>query len=736
MSPGDAVKRLAHTGQSTFQADSLRDVDDRLAQIGLTPKTGWYVSILLYAAGGIPAALMPLIDPVHYSYGYVVLGGLAVAMSLLSILGLRYFANSHRATHLRLSFGMALIIVGAFIVGESLQAFLMLSLVFTVPPAIYYGIRAAIPYTIIAIAFTALAFLGATQPWGPAISFSSTVTVALAVGAMMFAQARTRSIARRNREMAYTDALTGLANTRALNQAIGNALEDTVNLRAALFAIDLDDFKQVNDRFDHQVGDLVLKAVAEELVKRGQPGDLFARRGGDEFSLFLRDPGSRDLGELSHRLAEAIAIARKRTCPDVSPSGSVAYVYARPDDTVGSILQRADDALHEAKVEYHRHDDPNRPVRLAIIDQRTESQRVEGEILSADNHPSRRSDDRDGRGRDFLRGSVRVDRPLWRMVSVLNAVVGAAVGVAAIAGWTGSLSAAEGAGLMGALLFVAAAGVAASYRPLPGIGVHVVYSSSIVILSVAIWKAGDAGAAYMDLYAVIALFAFHLFQSKVAVRYLPIVMGLFWAFAIGRTQPYAIAHVAVFSTMVLSISVMTAKVREVTKNFIAENWRLSQVDALTGLSNVRALRWRVDEVVANAESDGPRPTLLTIDLDEFKQVNDSFSHTVGDQVLVSVARAIADNVRAEDMVARRGGDEFMVVTVIEDEAEIQGVIQRVQEAIERCRRRICPQLVPTASIAEVHWNKGDDSDAFMHRADVALHESKLQSRRGRSADAS
>lgn len=736
MRPVTAAKKLAHTGQSSFGADSQRDIDDRLEQIGLTPKTGWYVAILLYAAGGAPAMLAHLLDPTHYNAGYFVLGGLAVAVSLLSVLGLRYFPESHSATHVRLTLGGTLIVTGAFVVGDSLQAFLMLGLVVAIPPAVYYGLRAAIPYMIAAAIFTAVAPLSVDQPWAKALAICSTVTLVSISVSMMVAQARTRGFARRNRVLAFTDALTGLANTRSLNRALDRALKDSDNLRAALFAIDLDDFKQVNDRFDHQRGDEVLKAVAEALVTCGQQGDLFVRRGGDEFSLLVVNPGDRNLGELSNRLSAAITKARKRACPEVSPSGSVAFVYARRDDTVGSILQRADDALHEAKVEYHRNDEPNRPVRLAIIDRRSESDRERIETLSAASHPSRRIGDREGESRGGrLRGTIRADRPLWWFAVAMNIAIGASIGASVVLGFSDSFSATECMALVAGFVLLAGISVIAAHFPLRGAFIHPVAIGTLVLLSISALKAGDAAAAMIDLFAVVAVFAFHFFRSRVAAIYLPVCIVAFAGFAIGGGFPYAPAHVAVFSSMVLSTAVLTAKVRQVTDRFIDENWRLSQLDALTGLSNVRALRARVEEAVKTARSGGLRPTLLAIDLDEFKQVNDSFSHTVGDQVLESVARAIADNVRIEDMVARRGGDEFMVVTDVEDSDELERIADRVSEAIIRSRRRICPQLVPTASVAVVNWRDVDDADGFVHRADVGLHEKKLEFRRGRTADA-
>src|SRR3990172_13159413 len=70
-------------------AEGVREVDERMAQIGLTPKTGWYTSIALYAVGGIPAMLMHLIDPEHFNGSLFVLGAIATAGWPLSIIGLK-----------------------------------------------------------------------------------------------------------------------------------------------------------------------------------------------------------------------------------------------------------------------------------------------------------------------------------------------------------------------------------------------------------------------------------------------------------------------------------------------------------------------------------------------------------------------------------------------------------------------------------------------------------------------
>jgi diguanylate cyclase (GGDEF)-like protein len=89
--------------------------------------------------------------------------------------------------------------------------------------------------------------------------------------------------------------------------------------------------------------------------------------------------------------------------------------------------------------------------------------------------------------------------------------------------------------------------------------------------------------------------------------------------------------------------------------------RMARHDALTGLPNRRDLSQRIDTVVARAQRQGDRIALLFLDLDGFKPINDSLGHEVGDAALVEVAARLSATVRGVDIVARVGGDEFVVV---------------------------------------------------------------------------
>jgi diguanylate cyclase (GGDEF)-like protein len=163
-------------------------------------------------------------------------------------------------------------------------------------------------------------------------------------------------------------------------------------------------------------------------------------------------------------------------------------------------------------------------------------------------------------------------------------------------------------------------------------------------------------------------------------------------------------------------------------DFARKNRELSELDALTGVANLRALRGRVVDAVERASSQQLHPVLVAIDLDEFKQVNDVHSHSTGDRVLIAVARAVSERIRLDELVARRGGDEFVVVINDAEPQYAEAVVQRIDDAIARARRRICPDLRPTASVTSVPWRPGETPDDFLHEADIALHGKKAKSR--------
>ena len=103
-------------------------------------------------------------------------------------------------------------------------------------------------------------------------------------------------------------------------------------------------------------------------------------------------------------------------------------------------------------------------------------------------------------------------------------------------------------------------------------------------------------------------------------------------------------------------------------------WREANYDALTGLPNLRLLRDRLSEELERARRQGSTLALLFIDLDRFKEVNDTLGHHVGDQLLIQAAERIQAVVRSSDTVSRQGGDEFVVILSDIKNAQAAGMV--------------------------------------------------------------
>lgn len=152
--------------------------------------------------------------------------------------------------------------------------------------------------------------------------------------------------------LAVRDPLTGLYNRRALFE---DALfDDAPGDRHQVMIVDLDNFKQVNDRFGHDRGDTVLIGVAEVFrdTLRELPGEghFAARLGGEEFAVFLATADDTEADRVAAILKDRIAgVAARLGLPDALATASIGVCGKRRDESIGDALQRADNALYGAK---------------------------------------------------------------------------------------------------------------------------------------------------------------------------------------------------------------------------------------------------------------------------------------------------------------------------------------------------------------------------------------------------
>lgn len=162
--------------------------------------------------------------------------------------------------------------------------------------------------------------------------------------------ARLREALSREREIGRTDGLTGLLNIRAFHEEGRKLLAQCRRKRepVAVAYLDLDRFKDINDREGHDAGDVVLRRVADLLRTSTRPGDLVTRLGGDEFALLVAGAGPQEFTALLERLRAGLS---GLTSPAGSPlSGSIgALAFSSAPDDLEAMLKSADTRMYDAK---------------------------------------------------------------------------------------------------------------------------------------------------------------------------------------------------------------------------------------------------------------------------------------------------------------------------------------------------------------------------------------------------
>ena len=159
---------------------------------------------------------------------------------------------------------------------------------------------------------------------------------------------------------------------------------------------------------------------------------------------------------------------------------------------------------------------------------------------------------------------------------------------------------------------------------------------------------------------------------------------------------------------------------------LREAQELARRDHLTGMLNRRGLIDRFNGL-AQQKRGAFALTVMVIDIDHFKSLNDTYGHDYGDEVLAKVAGVIGRNVRVVDMAARWGGEEFVVVCADVDRRSAQKIAEKIRGCIEAFDFGKCPKV--TASIG-VHWGDAAEPDLaqLVSLADVALYAAKASGR--------
>jgi diguanylate cyclase (GGDEF)-like protein len=172
--------------------------------------------------------------------------------------------------------------------------------------------------------------------------------------------------------------------------------------------------------------------------------------------------------------------------------------------------------------------------------------------------------------------------------------------------------------------------------------------------------------------------------------------------------------------VLLALTASSYRRRRTVEVAAAASAHAASHDNLTGLLN----RAGLESAIAQAKSKHERFSLLYLDLDSFKPVNDTLGHAAGDELLALVARRIRGCLRSTDLGARLGGDEFMVVAFDLEQHDADALAQRLRDVIAQPYPLAAGEARVSASVGIASGSAGEDYEELLQRADAAMYQSK------------
>ncbi|HWC85610.1 MAG TPA: GGDEF domain-containing protein [Solirubrobacteraceae bacterium] len=252
---------------------------------------------------------------------------------------------------------------------------------------------------------------------------------------------------------------------------------------------------------------------------------------------------------------------------------------------------------------------------------------------------------------------------------------------------------------------------------------HVVPVVATVEVALGVRLAGVYGDIAANYYIFVVVFIGYAFSTRRAI-------AAHVAFAVAASS-LALLYVSLDAAetaartlirvlVLLVIAGIVTLLREGLQKRQRELELLAVRDPLTGVGNYRLLSERLEYEILRHRRSGATLTVMLLDLDGFKEINDTYGHPTGDRVLHEVAAALASTVRAQDTLARQGGDEFSILAPDTTDAQAEHLAVRVREAVRMATRDSL-----TTSIGWVTYpSEAEDPEILLALADANLRYAK------------
>ncbi|MEU7907061.1 GGDEF domain-containing protein [Actinoplanes sp. NPDC049118] len=551
--------------------------------------------------------------------------------------------------------------------------------------------------------FLVVAALGAAGYWGTALfggtdqlgyALIYTVHVAGISALTMRYSAAMVSLKRRLSDLSRIDPLTGCLNRRGFEERMTAELAeaDRTGAGAVLLLVDLDGFKEINDRYGHQAGDDLLAWTGRTLADQLRTHDAVGRVGGDEFAAVLGGIDAEGVPVVLERMHAALR--------GVAAAGIGYACYPSEASTPAALRELADQRVYHDKAEHDR----QVPAAAAVAGARGDGPRRKSATV-ARHERRRRAITDSGRVSIFTSGialcylalSATAHPHRWLMTALL--VVSCVAGLATLSasGWLNRNLA------VGKIMMVVSV---------------VQFGLCVAVICL---DGGVEGALGFGMLTAMPLVA--LVTPQVGRTLLPLTAACYLAIAVfvGVSTPwYVVAHLG--GALVVSLAFAgRGRIAAAQRRQLRE---LSRVDVLTQCLNRRGFMERSYAELAHARRTRRDVSMLILDLDGFKEVNDSEGHAAGDELLCWVGATLKERLHPHDVVGRLGGDEFIVLLASHAAEQTTDVADALADALA--------ERIDVSIGAGILGRHGADLDELYTHADAELYRQKLARGRGRS----